>query len=180
MRIAVDATVLALPELRGIGSYLTEILAVWPEPADTFALIAPRPVPANRLSSPANLEVVVAPEPRGSRFHVWRWLALPRAVRRLAPDVLWCPANEAAPVTSAPQVVSIHDTLQQERVRHETRLEALYHNRISPWWTRRYAARVITESTFSRGRIAAIFRCDPALVRFIPDGATLAVKPFAD
>ena len=180
MRIAVDAAVLTLPELRGIGSYLAEILASWPEPDDTFQLVVPRPIPKDRLSGPAHYEIVMPPEPRGSRFHVWRWRALPRAVRELAPDLLWCPANEAVPVQGPPQVVTIHDTLLQERVRHGSAIERFYHNRIAPWWVRRHADRIVTVSRFSRQRIQAVFGCDSRSIRVIPNGASLPSRPFPD
>lgn len=179
MRIAVEASVLGLPELRGIGTYLREILSVWPEPADSFLLISPRPIAAQRLFSPAKVTVQVVPEPRGSRFHVWRWWSLPRAVRRLSPDLLWCPANLAVPLGGLPQAVTVHDTLLQEQVRHDSLTERLFHNLVSPWWVRRYATRVVTVSAFSARRIGAVIGCDPSVVRVIANGASLPQRPFA-
>lgn len=180
MRIAVDASVLRLPELRGIGSYLCGLLAAWPEPEDEFLLLSPDPIPAQRLRTPARARVVVAPEPRGSRFHVWRWLTLPRAVRRLGPDLLWSPANQAVPLAGVPQAVTVHDTLLQECVRHDSLLERFYHGRLNPWWVRRHAVRIITASAFSRERIAAVFGCDPGRIRLIVDGVNLPTRPFAN
>lgn len=179
MRIAVDASVLHLPELRGIGSYLCELLAAWPEPRDEFALLSPGPIPEGRLRGPAQKRVLVLPEPRGNRFYTWRWWSLPRAVRRLAPDLLWCPANQAVPVAGFPQAVTVHDTLLQERVRHVGPIERFYHGWLSPWWTRRYAARIITVSEFSKARIRKVFACACERVRVIANGATLPARPFA-
>jgi len=122
----------------------------------------------------------VTPEPRGSRFHVWEWWSLPRAVRRFAPDLLWSPANQAVPVGGLPQVVTIHDTLLQEQVRHDRLTERVFHNRISPWWIRRYAKRIVTVSEFSAGRITAVFACDPQRMQVIANGASLPARPFAD
>jgi glycosyltransferase involved in cell wall biosynthesis len=179
MRIAVEARTLCLPELRGIGVYLSEILAAWPDPADSFVLIVPRPVPAGRLCPRANLEVMVVPEPRGSRFRVWDWLSLPRAVRQAAPDLLWSPANQAVPVKGLLQVVTIHDTLLQELVQHTNIFERFFHRVVCPMWVRGHAARVITVSRFSRGRIKDLIARDRPPVRVIGNGATLPAKPFA-
>lgn len=180
MRIAVDARVLGLPELRGIGSYLRELLAAWPEPSDAFLLLTPRPIPADRVASPADVAVQVTPEPRGSRFYVWQWWSLPRAVRAFAPDLLWSPANAAAPVAGVPQAVTIHDTLLQERVRHDRLTDRVYHRCVSPWWIRRFADRVVTVSAFSARRIEAVFGCPRETVRVIPNGASLPRRRFPD
>lgn len=179
MRIAVDATVLALLELRGIGSYLREVLAAWPEPDDTFLLLSPGPISAGRLAGAADLEVRVVPEPRGSRFHVWQWWSLPRAVRRFAPDLFWSPANVAAPLAGLPQAVTVHDTLLQELVRHDGPTERLFHGLVTPWWLRRFATRIVTVSAFSARRIETVLGCDPAGIRVIPNGASLPDRPFA-
>lgn len=180
MRIAVDARVLGLPELRGIGSYVCELLAAWPEPGDTFVLLAPGPIPAERLASPAKVEAVLVPEPRGSRFRVYQWWALPRAVRRAEPDVLWSPANQAVPVGGVPQAVTVHDTLLQELVEHRGLADRIFHHLVVPWWVRRYGSRVVSVSRFSKERIQNVFGCDPSLVRVIHNGATLPARPFPD
>ena len=180
MRIAVDARVLSLPELRGIGSYLCELLEAWPEKKDTFVLLSPGPIPPERLKSPASLEVQIVPEPRGSRFRVWEWRSLPKAVLQASPGLLWCPANQAVPLRRVPQVVTIHDTLLQEQVRHARLTDRVFHNVVTPWWVRRHAAHVVSVSDFSRQRIQSVFGCEAKRVRVIHNGATLPQRPFAD
>jgi len=180
MRIGVDARVFSLPELRGIGSYLTELLAAWPVASDTFVLMSPGPIPGVRLQSPASLETVVVPHPRGYRFRVWDWWSLPRAVGRIRADLLWSPANQAVPLAGLPQVVTIHDTLLQERVLHDALLDRLFHGSVSPFWVRRYATRVITVSRFSLDRIQTVYSLASGVGRVIYNGATLAPRPFQD
>lgn len=178
MRIAVDARVLSLPELRGIGTYLCEILAAWPEPKDSFIMITPAQIPGDRLRGRAGLEVRVVDEPRGSRFRVWDWWSLPRAVRQADPDLVWSPANQAVPVKGLPQVVTIHDTLLQEMVQHASPLDRLFHCLVSPMWVRDHADLVVSVSRFSRSRIQALMPRDCPPVRVISNGATLPDKPF--
>jgi len=179
MRIAVDARVLALKEVRGIGLYLGELLAAWPDPDDVFLLFTPRPIPGDRLVSGAILSSVRVPEPKGWRVRVYDWWSLPRAARRAAPDILWGPANQAIPLTGIPQAVTIHDTLLQERVRHETLLDAFFHRAVSPAWARRYARRVICVSRFAASRVTEVIGCGPDRIRVIENGATLPARSFA-
>lgn len=178
MRIAVDARVLGLPQLRGIGSYLCELLAAWPAPDDTFVLFSHAPIAPGRCAGPAALETHVVPQPRGHRFRVWDWRSLPRAVAGQAPDLFWGPANQAVPLGGLPQVVTVHDTLLQERVRHADAWQRLFHQRLSPWWLRRHAARVIAVSRFTQSRIEAVLGYPPQRTAVIPNGATLPPRPF--
>lgn len=180
MRIAVEARVLCLKELRGIGSYLCELLAAWPEREDSFVLLTPGPIPPERLRCQAQVEVVEVPEPRGSRFRVWDWWSMPRAVRRASPDLLWSPANQAVPMGGVPQVVTIHDTLLQEHVLHDKYFDRLFHNIVSPFWVRRYAKSVVSVSGFSSQRIQTVFSCEASRVRVIHNGASLPGRPWRD
>jgi len=179
MRIAVDARVLALAELRGIGSYVSEILAAWPDPDDVFLLFAPRPIPHEGLTGRARFSSVIVSEPRGSRVRVYDWFSLPRAMRTAGPDLIWSPANQAVPLAGVPQAVAIHDTLLQERVRHETLLDKLFHCALSPAFVRRYASRVICVSGFAAGRVSRIFNVEASRIRVIANGARLPARPFA-
>ena len=180
MRIAVDARVLGYAELRGIGSYLCELLAAWPEPDDCFVLVSQTPIPADRLQSSVRLENVVVPAVAGYRLRLWDWRVLPRVVRGLEPDLFWGPANQACPLPGLPQATTVHDTLLQELVRHGSLADRLFHGWVSPWWVRRHARRVVTVSRFSKSRIEAVFGCQPDLVRVIPNGATLPARTFPD
>jgi glycosyltransferase involved in cell wall biosynthesis len=178
MRIAVDARVLGYAELRGIGSYLCELLAAWPRSDDCFVLISQTPIPAQRLRSPSRLETIVAPAVAGYRLRLWDWLVMPRVVRNTGADLFWGPANQAFPLSDMPQATTVHDTLLQERVRHASLADRLFHKRVSPWWVRHRARRVITVSRFSKSRIETVFGCAPCRVRVIANGATLPVRPF--
>ncbi len=179
MRIAVDARVLVHPELRGIGRYLTEILAAWPESGDEFLLLYEDGTFPAALSSPARLVPARVAAPRGSRVHIWDWWALPRFLAEQELDVFWSPANTAFPVRSVPQVVTIHDTLLQEMAKL-SHLERLYHRRLVPALARRHATRVLTVSRHAAGRVRGVFGLPRERVFVVPNGASLPERPFPD
>jgi len=183
MRIAVDARVLALPEIRGIGAYLMEILAAWPEAEDEFILAFDDGNLPDSLKSPARLTPARIPSPRGSRFHVWDMWALPRFMAdrradRLA-DVFWSPANAAFPVKSVPQVVTIHDTLLQELVPFKG-FDRLYFRSVQPALARRFAGQILTVSDHAAGRVRDVFGLPAERINRIPNGATLPRRSFRD
>ena len=180
MRIAMDARVLALPEVRGIGGYVLELLRHWPEAGDEFVLLSEDAVPEGRVACPARVEYRRAASPPGTRVRVWDWWSAPRALRGERADLLWTPANLPLPVRGLPQAVTVHDTILQEKVAFADRLDDLYFNRVAPWWTRRYADGVVTVSGFSRGRIAEVFAYPRERVRVIHNGTSFAPASFAD
>lgn len=179
MRIAVDARVLSLPEVRGIASYLMEILRAWPDvhagaQRDEFVLFTEDPIPDDRCCSSADVRVVQVPSIRGSRFRVWDWYCLPAALNTRGYDLLWTPANTSLPVGGLAQVCTIHDTIVQECLSPRSLFERFVQRVIFPYWARRYADRVITVSNFSAGRIAKVFGYKAEQITVVPNGATFA------
>ena len=175
MRIAMDARILTLPQIRGMGNYILEILKAWPEPGDQFFLFAEPSARQPALSLPNPLEWHRVPSPRGSRVHIWDWWALPRALKRssFSPDLFWSPANRIFPLGRLPQVVTVHDTLLQEKVRFDDPVERIYHR----WWpraaARKYARKIITVSRFSASRIHKVFHYPRHRIHTVYNGATL-------
>jgi len=109
LRLAVDAREL-LGQRTGVGRYLTELLDVWqadPGWPHRVTLVVPAPPPADLTTrySRAAWEV----EPAGTAGTWWEQARLPRAVRRLGADVLFCPAYTGPLRLSCPMVITIHD-----------------------------------------------------------------------
>jgi hypothetical protein len=91
VKIGVDARVLTFPELRGIANYVLEIFRYWPEADDEFILFHESGTITSQLQSSAKIKAVRVPEPPGTRFKVWQWLGLPKALKELSLDVFWAP-----------------------------------------------------------------------------------------
>lgn len=171
MKIGIDARVLTLPELRGIGTYLEQILKFWPETNDKFIFFTNGNPELGRSRLPnLNSEWRVVDDPKGSLFHVYDWLALPRAIANTHIDLFWSPANLSLPLINIPQVVTIHDTLLQEKVIFPTAIERFYFKTLQPYITRKFVNKVITVSEFSASRIHSVFNYPKAKISVILNG----------
>ena len=82
MLIGIDARILTLSESRGMASYLLELLKRWPDPQDELILFSEDQPKPERVLSPAQIKWKQVISPRGSRFHIWDWWSLPKAVRQ--------------------------------------------------------------------------------------------------
>lgn len=170
MKIAVDARVLTLKELRGMASYLSHIIRNWPDQNDSFLLFTE--IRPNRYDFFPENRVQWHPTKAcpGSRFHVWDWLTFPKSLKQHSVDILWSPANICFPEKKIPQVVTIHDTLLQEKVHFSTALGRLYFRTIIPFFTRHFASHIITVSHFSASRISHVFRYPLSNISVIYNG----------
>ena len=175
MRIGIDARILSLSELRGMAAYLMEILKAWPEPKDSFVLFTEQMPIHGRFALKNAVKWQEIPSPRGSRIHIWDWWALPRFLKQhpAMVDIFWSPANLVFPLNHLPQVVTIHDTLLQERVNFKDPIDRAYYRYWVPGITRCCAHGVITVSRFSAGRIKKKFHYPGTKIHVIPNGASL-------
>ena len=106
----------------------------------------------------------------------WTALSLPLSARGAALDVFHAPAYTAPLWGVHPQAVTIHD-VSYERV---PEWNAYKDDRARRWFYRRSALaadRVITDSEFSRGEIAAAYGIDPSRIAVVPLAAAAAFTP---
>lgn len=176
MKIGIDARTITLPEIRGMASYLLSIVGNWPVPDDQLVLFTEQPPRPEVFcgSPPVRLIWRQIKGPRGNRFNVWDWYALPIAVRKYSDlDLFWSPANRAFPLGGTPQLVTIHDTLLQEKVCFSDPFEHFYFRSITPFFLRKFANQVITVSQFSAGRIRQVLSYPEKQIAVIYNGASL-------
>src|SRR5437763_7794197 len=111
IRVGADARCLNRPHLRGMGKYLSEVIArSCACQAVRWELLADRPDLPLHLPVNAGVTAHVF-DCRGYRFHLWEQLALPRRARRCRVDVLHCPASSLPLWQPMPVVVTLHDTM---------------------------------------------------------------------
>ncbi|WDP90758.1 MAG: glycosyltransferase family 4 protein [Desulfobacter sp.] len=170
MRIGLDARVLTLPEMRGIANYILEILKFWPNMDDQFFFFYESGHIKGNLNINVKYKTICVPEPPGTRFKVWQWLAMPHVLDQLNVDVLWCPANIPIFTRKCKQVLTVHDTLLQESFRTHNLIDSVYFRKIIPFWVRHYVNRVITVSSFSKDRIYELFKIPKRKIRVIHNG----------
>jgi len=176
MRIAIDGREL-VGRPTGVGRYLSELLAAWGElpgaAAHDFILCAPEPV--TRLKTgPPRLTSVVAPG-SGTR---WEQLALPRLVASAGADVLFSPAYTCPLRCPVPVVLMIHDVSFSAHPEWFSWREGT-RRRVLTWLGARRAARILTQSDFSRKEISTHLGLDPSRIEVIRLGVSPLHGPIA-
>jgi glycosyltransferase involved in cell wall biosynthesis len=181
VRIAIDARELC-GRPTGVGRYLADLLTAWsrlPEASgNQFILYAPVAGLQNsqlvpQVASALRLEVRELPGGSGTW---WEQVHLAAAIRRDRPDVLFAPAYTAPLAIRTPVVLTVHDLsffAHPEWFPFKMRLRQRTVTRAAA----RRAARVLTDSEFSRSEIARYLGVGPAHVAVIPLGLT---RPSAD
>ncbi len=170
LTVGVDAREL-LGAKTGVGRYLGELLRRWTSRPDAerrrFLLYSPEPLHADLLV-PGRTEPRVLPGGRGT---LWEQTTLRRAANNDRPDVFFAPAYTAPMGLRMPFVVTIHDISfsahpEWFRWREGTRRRLLTRR------AARRAARVLTDSEFSRGEIERHYLVPADRIDVIPPGVT--------
>lgn len=174
MRIAIDCREL-VGRPTGVGRYLSELLNAWGDipaaGAHEFVLCAPEPVSQSSFGS---LRVSCHVSPGSGTL--WEQCVLPKLVAKAGADVLFSPAYTCPLWCRAPIVLVIHDVSfaahpewfswrEGARRRTLTRLGA------------RKAARVITESDFSKREITRLLGIASSDIDVIYLGASTLNQP---
>jgi glycosyltransferase involved in cell wall biosynthesis len=169
MRIAIDGRELA-GKPTGVGRYLSELLTAWRDlpgaAAHEFLLCTPEPLPA-RGTGALRLSQVVSPG-RGTRWEQW---TLPRLVSATGADVLFSPAYTCPLTCPAPIALVIHDVSFAAHPEWYSRREG-FRRRTLTWLAARRAARVITDSDFSKREIVRHLGIDSSRIDVIYLGAS--------
>lgn len=173
MRIAVDAREMT-GRPTGVGRYLSEILCAWSRLPDAraheFILCAPGPLEC----SLDGLSMTRLIEP-GHRT-IWEQWTLPRLVARAGANVLFAPAYTAPLRCQVPVVLTIHDVSFAAHPEWFPWREGLRRRTLSRMSARR-AARVITDSEFSKREIAGRLGVDRSRIDVIYLGASSPPLP---
>ena len=175
MRIAVDAREFAGRRPTGVGRYLAEILAAWGDLAGAhaheFILCAPEAV---HLHGSLRTTTVTGAG-TGTR---WEQAVLPMLVASAGADVLFAPGYTGPLLCRVPIVVTIHDVSFAAHPEWFSRREGL-RRRVLTKLTARRAARVITDSDFSKQEIVRRLGVSQSKVEVIYPGVT-TISPAAD
>lgn len=165
MRIAIDGRELT-GRATGVGRYLAELLKAWndlPEAqAHEFVVCTQAPVTLPALPH-LRLSTQVAPGAGGTW---WEQTALPRVLRAVAPDVVFAPAYTAPLRCRVPVVLTVHDVSFCAHPEWFSWREGTRRRTLTGRAARR-AARVLTDSQFSRDEIVQRLGVDAARVQVI-------------
>ncbi len=168
--VAFDARALTSPA-GGVRRYTSELygglVAAYPDIRWVAAGASEVPIPGLVGAAPA----WTLPTNPG-----WMLTGLPRTVRRVRPDVFHAPAYAAPFWAGCPVVLTIHDVVYARHPEwYPARLDPL--RRALFRWSATSAARVITDSAFSKSEIVAAYGIDAARIVVVPLGVSSLFTP---
>lgn len=176
MRVAWDARVVYGPELRGMGTYTTNLLeAIGAARPDVDRVLLTDDTPGGRDRVPGLEPRVVGPK-RGYRWQLWEQIGLPWHAARLRANLLHSPANTAPRLGIVPRVVTVHDVIPYLPEVSDTTLRGRYWQKTVPDAIRTAAA-VITDSDVSRRDIMRVMGVSGDRISVIPLAVGRDVEP---
>ena len=174
MRIAIDCREL-VGRPTGVGRYLSELLTAWGEipaaSAHEFVFCASERVTHNSLGG-----LRVSCQIASGSGTLWEQRVLPRLVAAAGADVLFSPAYTCPLWCQAPIVLMIHDVSFVAHPEWFSWREGLRRRTLTRFGARR-AARVITQSDFSKREITRLLGIDPSDIDVIYLGASSLQQP---
>ena len=182
MKIAIEAQRIFRPNKHGMDFVALETLRCL-QRIDTkneyFVFVSPGP--DRCLEESANMHIVEVKTPS---YPLWEQVGLPRAVRRVAPDLLHCTSNTAPVRCGVPLVLTLHDIIFLEK-QHAAN-PSLY-QKLGRYYRRAVVPRIldkcekiITVSEFERQRIMEALALDPARIVSIHNGYNPHFRPLAE
>ena len=173
LSVAVDARCLNVPNMRGMGKYVHEMISHMPNDRDIqWIFLSDRPDLPFHFPLVRNNKTFIN-DCRGYRFHVWEQLMLPLIARRQQAHVLHCAATTLPVWQPLPTVVTVHDTLYwTERLQGtDEKHKSIYWDNVVPRALSKANA-IITISQRSLRDILALWPCLEGKVTVIPHGVS--------
>jgi glycosyltransferase involved in cell wall biosynthesis len=158
MRIGIDARVLFLVKIKGVGRYVQYLLASMVEnyPENEYILFYDKnrvevtEIPESpRIPKAPNVSLVELSAPSEELWEQW---ALPRAVKAAEIELFHSPANTTMIFSPCPVVVTLHDAMSHRFAKNWGRRENFYWNQIQRWAYKR-TNRFITPSAFAKKQL---------------------------
>jgi glycosyltransferase involved in cell wall biosynthesis len=137
---------------------------------------------ADRNSVPQwpNFEIEILP---GMTYADWEQVSLPRAVKRVKPDLLHCTANTAPMRCKVPLVLTLHDIIFLHDVNFKgtsyQNFGNLYRKMVVPYAIRN-AQKIITVSEYERSVIVERCKIDPDKIVVIYNAVAESFRPAGD
>ncbi len=182
MKIAVNTRLLLKNKLEGIGWFIYETFSrmVKAHPEHTFYFLFDRPYEESFIFSDNVIPMVVPPPARHPVLHYW-WFeyALPRALKKIQPDIFISPDTYNSLTSPFRNLMVIHD------------LNFVHHPEMMPWLPRQYytyftpryarkANRIVTVSQFSKQDIIRQYNIDPGKIDVVYNGANSLYTPILE
>ncbi len=182
MKIAVNTRLLLKNKLEGIGWFTYETFSrmVKAHPEHTFYFLFDRPFDKSFVFSDNVIPMIVPPPARHPVLHYW-WFehALPRALKKIHPDIFISPDAYNSLASPFRNLMVIHD------------LNFVHHPEMMPWLPRKYynyytpryarkADHILTVSQFTKQDIVKQYGIDSAKIDVVYNGANPLYAPISE
>lgn len=160
MKIAIEAQRLYRKKKHGMDIVALELIRHLQKiDAENEYFILVKPDEDNRiLKETGNFHIIEIP---GSSYPVWEQISLPRALKKIKPDILHCTANTAPLNTKTPLVLTLHDIIFMDPIgMGKGNSYQRYGNAYRKWLVPRIlnrCSKIITVSDFEKHKIEQYF-----------------------
>ncbi len=171
MRIGIDCRALYLPQIKGIGIYLQNLLPALAKLDASFEYVLfydSRQEVVRRKPTLTNFSEKGLSIRKGDTLFFWEQLRLPCALKHERLDLFHSPANTTFSKGKIPLVVTVHDTIVQQ-IHHASRVKNFYFKKLQPFFLRR-ADRIIVPSFHSKNNLIQLLRIQSEKISVIPQG----------
>lgn len=182
MVIAVNTRFLLKDKLEGIGWFTYETLKriVRDNPQHRFHFLFDRPFDASFVfGDNVTPHVIGLPARHPLLWYLWFEFAVPRALKRIKPDVFISPDGYLSLPAHVPQVTVIHDLGYEHYPSHVDKMTLSYYRHFVPRYARK-ATRIATVSEYSKQDIAVRYNISPDKIDVVYNGAHDAFQPLSE
>lgn len=181
MKIGIDARVLYMPTLKGMGVYLMNLLDGLEriDKKNEYVLYYDsRQKVISRKPAGRNFKEKGISIRKGDRYYFWEQFRLPLEVEKDKINVFHSPANTSMFHLRCPTIVTVHDTILQQSERLGI-FDKLYFRNLQSFILKR-VKKIITVSEYSKELIVRIMKIKKSKIEVIPLGASGLFKKVDD
>lgn len=179
MRIAVNTRLLLKDRLEGLGRFTAETLrlTVLSHPEHEFYFLFDRQFDDAFVFADNVTPVVIGPPARHPvLWHVWFELSLPKALKKINPDLFLSPDGFLSLKSAVPSLPVIHDLNFAHNPSDLAKSHAWFYNRYFPKYAQK-AKRIATVSEFSKFDIVKQYGISASKIDVVYNGVSERFKP---
>jgi glycosyltransferase involved in cell wall biosynthesis len=182
VRIAVNTRLLLKDRLEGLGRFAVETLK-WitqSHPEHEFFFLFDRPYSEDFIFSSNVTPVVIGPPSRHPvLWHVWFEISLPKALKKVKPDLFLSPDGFLSLNSNVKSLAVIHDLNFYHNPGDLAKSHAWFYNRYFPKYAQK-ATRIATVSEFSKNDISQLYGINKDKIDVVYNGVSERFKPLTD
>lgn len=179
MRIVVNTRLLLKGKLEGLGRFTDETLKlmVGQRPEHEFYFLFDRPYDESFIYADNVTPVVINPPARHPvLWHVWFEMSVPKALKRVNPDLFLSPDGFLSLKSDVKSLPVIHDLNFVHNPKDLARSHSWFYNRYFPKYAQK-SARIATVSEYSKQDIAKQYGTDESKIDVVYNGVSERFTP---